>query len=97
MALLTFDHDGRTYSNFSAEEALAAGVPQAVIDQAIADQDMASLRAERDRRLAACDWTQMSDSPLNAEQQAAWAAYRQALRDLPGAQDPANPAWPVQP
>lgn len=40
----------------------------------------ASARAERDRRLAACDWTQVADAPVN---RAAWAAYRQALRDVP--------------
>ena len=29
------------------------------------------------------DWTQLPDSPLSAEKKAEWAAYRQALRDLP--------------
>lgn len=38
-------------------------------------------RSERDRLLAACDWTQVSDAPVNAS---AWATYRQALRDVPG-------------
>lgn len=32
------------------------------------------------------------------EQQAAWSAYRQALRDLPETtQDPFNPVWPSKP
>lgn len=41
------------------------------------------LRAERDRRLAESDWTQLPDSPLSPDKRRAWAAYRQALRDLP--------------
>ena len=43
----------------------------------------AALRAERDARLAACDWTVLPDAPVTEEEQAAWKAYRQALRDLP--------------
>ena len=42
----------------------------------------ASLRPERDRLLAASDWTQLNDSPLSEDKLAAWAAYRQDLRDL---------------
>jgi len=58
----------------------------------------AALRLERDARLTAADWTQMPDSPLSDDAKAAWAAYRQALRDLPEVtSDPANPHWPVAP
>jgi|GEM_PF-5857482 len=53
------------------------------------------VRAERDRRLAACDWTQAPDAPVD---RLAWIAYRQALRDLPEATaDPRAPAWPDPP
>lgn len=41
------------------------------------------LRAERDRLLRDSDWTQLPDAPLTADERAQWAAYRQALRDLP--------------
>jgi hypothetical protein len=62
------------------------------------DQAIASLRAERDRLLAVCDWTQMPDVSLTVTKKAAWAVYRQALRDLPAmATDPANPDWPTSP
>jgi hypothetical protein len=55
----------------------------------------AILRQERDMRLSACDWTQVPDAPVD---QAAWAAYRQALRDLPANTiDPREPAWPAPP
>lgn len=53
------------------------------------------IRAERNARLAACDWTQLSDAPVNS---LAWANYRQALRDVtaqPGF--PWSVEWPVLP
>jgi hypothetical protein len=56
------------------------------------------LRIDRDHQLGTSDWTQMSDSPLSAEQKAAWAVYRQALRDIteqPGF--PLDIQWPVAP
>ena len=54
-----------------------------------------NLRSMRDSRLAASDWTQVPDAPVNRE---AWAAYRQALRDLPSnTTDPRNPVWPEKP
>ena len=57
-----------------------------------------ALRAERNIRLAACDWTQLADAPLTTEEKSAWAAYRQDLRDVPqDNEDPANPEWPEQP
>jgi hypothetical protein len=57
------------------------------------------LRGERDRRLYMCDWTQLPDVPLTAEQVEAWRTYRQQLRDYMGTvTDPFNPpAWPVPP
>lgn len=54
------------------------------------------IRAERDARLSACDWTQAADAPVDAK---AWAAYRQALRDLPATiKDPTTEVeWPTPP
>lgn len=58
----------------------------------------AELRQQRDAMLAACDWTQGVDSPLNATTKAAWATYRQALRDVPAQSSfPDSINWPVQP
>ena len=52
-------------------------------------------RSLRDSRLSDCDWTQVPDAPVD---QAAWATYRQALRDLPAnTTDPANVNWPEKP
>ena len=56
------------------------------------------LRHFRDRRLAICDWTQVTDVALDATTVTAWQTYRQALRDLPATTaDPANPSWPSSP
>jgi len=38
------------------------------------------MRHHRDRLLAESDWTQLPDAPVD---RAAWAKYRQALRDFP--------------
>jgi hypothetical protein len=53
-----------------------------------------SARADRDRRLAACDWTQVADAPVD---RAAWAVYRQALRDITQHPDWPNVDWPEAP
>lgn len=58
----------------------------------------AEMRMQRDTTLRACDWTQSPDSPLTAAQKAAWAAYRQALRDVPEQTGfPDTIDWPTQP
>lgn len=54
-----------------------------------------SVRADRTRRLAECDWTQLADAPVDA---AAWATYRQALRDVPAQSNfPWEVDWPLAP
>jgi hypothetical protein len=52
-------------------------------------------RSKRNTLLAASDWTQIPDAPVD---QAAWATYRQALRDITAqAGFPESIDWPVQP
>lgn len=56
------------------------------------------LRANRNRLLAASDWTQLPDSPLSQGQQLAWRNYRDALRNLfVGSPDPASVVFPEEP
>lgn len=59
------------------------------------------IRSRRSFLLAECDWTQASDSPLSTAKKAEWAAYRQALRDLPDAypnvQSADEVVWPEKP
>lgn len=59
---------------------------------------MAYLRHVRDLLLGCTDWTQAADSPLSESQRAAWATYRQAIRDLPAAYSGDGPIpWPAIP
>ena len=52
-------------------------------------------REARDILLIQSDWTQVADAPVD---QAAWAAYRQALRDVPEQEGfPESVIWPVRP
>lgn len=45
------------------------------------------MRDERDKRLLACDWTQLQDNKLSDDKKSEWMIYRQALRDLPATLD----------
>lgn len=61
----------------------------------LADIKAEEIRAKRDRLIAACDWAMMPDAPTDKD---AWAAYRQALRDVPQQQTfPLDPVWPSAP
>ena len=54
-----------------------------------------SVRDDRNKRLTETDWTQVADAPVD---KAVWAAYRQALRDVPSqAGFPWDIQWPVEP
>ncbi len=53
------------------------------------------VRAQRNSLLDASDWTQVIDAPVD---QATWAVYRQALREITiQAGFPANVIWPSKP
>jgi hypothetical protein len=55
----------------------------------------ATVRVDRTKRLAECDWTQIADSTVD---KAAWATYRTALRDITKADGfPWTMVWPTQP
>ena len=49
------------------------------------------MRDYRTRLLTASDWTHVTDTQLDAATLAAWATYRQALRDAPESWTP--PTW----
>ena len=53
------------------------------------DAKWEQIRLWRNDELSLTDWTQLEDSPVD---KAAWAAYRQALRDLPAQGGKANDA-----
>ena len=53
------------------------------------------VRANRDALLSSSDWTQVADAPVD---QAAWAAYRSSLRDVPQQSGfPTDITWPTKP
>ena len=55
----------------------------------------AEARKYRELLLSKSDWTQVADAPVD---QAAWAAYRQELRDVTSQETfPTEVAWPVAP
>ena len=77
------------------EEQTARNAEQAAWDAGADTRKAAEVRADRNARLAATDWTQIADSTAD---KAAWAAYRQALRDVPSqAGFPQSVTWPQEP
>lgn len=70
-----------------------ADMDQDAIDAMTAAQ-WESVRALRNTKLENCDWTQLSDAPVDAT---AWATYRQELRDITTQTDPFNITWPQEP
>lgn len=65
------------------------------VDPRTPETEWPLIRAERDRRLLVCDWTQLPDVPIATRE--AWASYRQALRDVTLQPDPFNIVWPETP
>ena len=94
--------DGLEDKPLKAELVDAAWVISLDVDTVTA-QAWAALRTERNARLAASDWTQLQDSHLSDAKKAAWADYRQELRDLPDEITLTSPSdldavpWPLDP
>lgn len=93
--------DGKWYTKYSVgpvftdnEQGTAAEQEAAYKAQKDAEQAK-SLRQQRNTKLSDCDWTQLGDSPVD---KAAWATYRQELRDLTKQSGfPWNVTWPTAP
>lgn len=81
--------DGKWFTKYSVSDLDADGITAKDAEQA------KSVREQRNRLIAECDWTQVEDSPVD---KAAWATYRQELRDLP-LQDgfPFDVTYPTKP
>lgn len=101
------DHDARTHKVVEDAPALIDGiwtqrwlvVARSAEEVQRADEQAAmGVRAERDAKLAATDWVVIKAMERGEAVSAAWAAYRQALRDITAqAGFPVNVAWPVEP
>ena len=82
---------------FTAEEETARDTEEATWAAGEDGRAMASLREDRDRRLAATDWYAGSDLTMSAEM----TAYRKDLRDLPAGKSTKAHVdavtWPTKP
>jgi len=80
---------------FTSEEESEWDAQEAEWEAGKDDRVAFKIRTERDAKLISSDWTQITDAPVD---QAAWANYRQALRDIPEqAGFPNEVSWPVEP
>ena len=80
---------------FTAEEEAARDAEEAAWAAGETGRQSAAVRQERDKMLVDSDYTQVADAPAD---KGAWAAYRQALRDVPAqAGFPENVQWPEKP
>jgi hypothetical protein len=92
--------DGKWYTKYVLGPVFTDGETTAAEQEATykAQKDAeqaANVRNQRSEILSKCDWTQVADAPVD---QALWATYRQALRDVPTqAGFPWNVQWPTKP
>lgn len=99
--------DGKWYTKYVAgpiftdrpaegdQPAMTAAEQEAAYKAKIDADQAKSVRDHRTTKLAECDWTQLADAPVD---KAAWATYRQALRDVTKqAGFPWDIEWPVAP
>ena len=93
--------DGQWYTKHSVgpvfqDDADGTAADKMAAYKAAKDAEHATnVRNQRTDKLKDCDWTQLADSPLD---KAAWATYRQALRDVTKQSGfPWTVDWPVAP
>jgi hypothetical protein len=80
---------------YTAEEQAEYDTKKAAWDAGANDRKAIEVRAERNAKLAATDWTQVADSTAD---KTAWATYRQTLRDIPTQSSfPQAVTWPDVP
>ena len=85
----------KTVIEYTPEETAVYQAALAAWDAGENDRQSAAVRADRNARLAATDWTQIADSTADKP---AWATYRQSLRDVPSQVGfPQSVTWPQEP
>lgn len=98
-AIVRVDEVGNVTAYFPSDDGYdsatpkVSGVAEPIKDARLLTED--EVRKQRNNILADSDWTQVADAPVD---QAAWATYRQSLRDIPQ-QDgfPTDVVWPDKP
>ena len=87
--------EGQWFTKFVVGPIFADADEEAAYQLGIDEKVAATVRAERTRELAECDWTQLADAPVDTT---AWATYRTELRDVTEqAGFPHDVTWPVEP
>jgi hypothetical protein len=80
---------------FTPEEEASRDAEEAAWTAFANDRAATNARTRRNILLTQSDWTQVDDVPVD---KAAWATYRQALRDIPQQGGfPTTVTWPVKP
>lgn len=85
-----YDPEHPERGHFFCKEGLTAEQVEVIWVESVKTDPAEPVRLRRDLLLKESDWTQLPDAPVD---QARWAIYRQALRDL----DMTNPDWPAKP
>ena len=92
-----YNQEGESLFDFTVVEQSVEEVPAIAAEAAQVDADnaLADLRRERNKKIAETDWWALPDSPtMTAEQ----TTYRQALRDITDTYSSLDDVvWPTQP
>ena len=80
---------------YTTEEQAEYDLKKAAWDAGADTRKAAEVRSERNAKLVSTDWTQIADATVD---KAAWATYRQALRNIPTQSGfPNTIIWPDAP
>ena len=88
---------GPVFKAYTKEDGTQVTAEQAEAEyKASKDAEQAkTVREDRNKRLADCDWTKLADSTAD---KTVWATYRQALRDITSQSEfPWTINWPTKP
>ena len=89
--------DGITV-DMTAEEIAARQTEEQEWTDGAAARNLSSLREERNRKLAECDWLIVMHKEKGTNIPTAWKTYRQALRDITNDYTSLNDVvWPEKP
>ena len=87
--------EGQWFTKFVVGPIFADADEEAAYQLGIDEKVATAVRAERTKKLAECDWTQLADAPVDTT---AWATYRTELRDITAQVGfPHDVTWPVEP
>jgi len=81
--------DGLYYQNWQQTDASTSEINQRI------ETKWQEIREIRNGLLLECDWTQLSDIPIETKNN--WQSYRQQLRDVTNQLNPFSIVWPVKP